>query len=1110
MNISYRTAWIIILAFLVAFHEVSPSQDEVLHHYTSPDVLPDIRVAEQYYSRAQVFYESAHYDSANYYFYKAKDIYEFLSGRIDSDDIWEGILRCYNRIAWAQVLLSKFDAAIPYLEFALEKGLERFGEDHAEVARTYHYLGGIYYRYRSDYDRALDKFNKSLSIRLRVLGDDHPEVGTSHYDIGVIYYFKGNFKRALEQYQTALSIRVQAFGEIHRNVADTYKDIGAVFGREGDMDRALEYQNKALSIYRQVLEDTHPQIAAIYHNIGIIHKHKGDYDLALEMAQKSLNIMRIIHGENHLDVARRYGSIADVYYDIGDYEQSLEYHRKALSIRLHAFGENHADVPISYTGIAMAYKLIGENDRALEYDKKALSINLKLFGENHPRIAHNYNNIGSGYWRKGDHRLAYDYYQKALAIRLQIFNKEHPDLAAGYYNIGLCYFEFGDFSRAFEYYRKALAAWITLYGEKHPRVSVGYRAIARTYAEKNDIDNALAYTQQSIISLVRDFDDASFYSHPPLSGINSEPYLLSSLKLRAELLFKRAESAIGTSKRPDLEMALETYRLSADLIDQIRTGYKAAGSKLLLGEEVSDVFEDAIRTSLVLFDLTGEEEYKHHAYYFVEKSKAAVLQDAITEAQAMQFSGIPEGLLREEKQLRIDMAYYDTRVQQEYLNRSRGTGDKLGDYESRLFDLKMRYRELTDLFESKYPDYYELKYQTQTITVPEIQDVLPENTALLEYFTGDEKMYIFVVSKTGFEIVTVNLPDDFMQLETDFYTSILKSETATYITSASRLNTLLVSPVMPHISSKERLVIIPHEYLYKIPFEALLTETPVSTDRPGRVDFRELRYLLKSFDISYHYSVKLFIDGLRTMTVSPAGLKSFIGYAPVFSKDDEAGYALASEDIIELASHYEELMRSVVIDGKRFEELKYSEWEIKSIIELFADIVEDRASSAYFHSRATKESFKSSAGEYRIVHIATHSFINEFKPQLSGIVFARSDDPLSDTDAILYAGETYNLDLNADLVVLSSCESGVGKLVRGEGMMALSRGFLYSGARNIVFSLWKIPDRHTSELMVEFYRQMLSGNSYAESLRNAKLSLIENPATARPRSWASFVLVGTD
>ncbi|WP_337873489.1 CHAT domain-containing protein, partial [Ignavibacterium sp.] len=235
--------------------------------------------------------------------------------------------------------------------------------------------------------------------------------------------------------------------------------------------------------------------------------------------------------------------------------------------------------------------------------------------------------------------------------------------------------------------------------------------------------------------------------------------------------------------------------------------------------------------------------------------------------------------------------------------------------------------------------------------------------------------------------------------------------------------------------------------------------------------------------------------------------KNFIGFAPIFPKDKNLGYTISTVNTPLLASN-DDIIRSVSVDGKNYDELKYSEWEVNSIIDLFNKNNSSMVSTAYFYADAKEDSFKVNVKDYKIVHIASHSFMNEDQPDISGVIFAQPTDSVYSNDGILYAAETYNLDLSADLVVLSSCESGLGKLFKGEGMIGLTRGFLYSGANNIIFSLWKIPDKHTSELMVEFYRQMISGKTYSESLRTAKLKLIENKITSRPRSWAGFLLIG--
>ena len=234
--------------------------------------------------------------------------------------------------------------------------------------------------------------------------------------------------------------------------------------------------------------------------------------------------------------------------------------------------------------------------------------------------------------------------------------------------------------------------------------------------------------------------------------------------------------------------------------------------------------------------------------------------------------------------------------------------------------------------------------------------------------------------------------------------------------------------------------------------------------------------------------------------------KDFLGFAPVFSDEEKNGYILASNQQILNLENSDPGVRAAIIDGQRFSELSFSEKEVSAIVKLFDKT--DKNSIGYFHSDASEENFKNHAAKYKFVHIATHGLINEDKPKLSGVIFSQPTDSTFVEDGILYSGEAYNLDLNADLLVLSSCESGIGKLVRGEGLLALTRGFLYSGARNIIVSLWKVSDKHTSDLMVELYKQILSGKTYSKALREAKLQLIRNPATAFPKSWSSFVLIG--
>jgi CHAT domain-containing protein len=235
----------------------------------------------------------------------------------------------------------------------------------------------------------------------------------------------------------------------------------------------------------------------------------------------------------------------------------------------------------------------------------------------------------------------------------------------------------------------------------------------------------------------------------------------------------------------------------------------------------------------------------------------------------------------------------------------------------------------------------------------------------------------------------------------------------------------------------------------------------------------------------------------------------------VFKTDSINGYILAQNKIIfDTLTSDRETMRSVSANGNTWNELTYSENEIRDIVSLFDN--KAIAAKGYLHSMASERVFRKEAGHFNFIHIATHGMLNESFPDLSGLVFSPSfpggdttSNPPKD-DGILFSSELYDLSLNAGLVVLSACETGTGKLVRGEGLMSMTRSFLYAGIPNMVYSLWKVGDVSTHKLMVGFYKGILNGLSYSRALQQAKISLVGDEKYAYPLFWGGFTLVASD
>jgi CHAT domain-containing protein len=236
-----------------------------------------------------------------------------------------------------------------------------------------------------------------------------------------------------------------------------------------------------------------------------------------------------------------------------------------------------------------------------------------------------------------------------------------------------------------------------------------------------------------------------------------------------------------------------------------------------------------------------------------------------------------------------------------------------------------------------------------------------------------------------------------------------------------------------------------------------------------------------------------------------------LGYAPVFNDNGEP-LAINNESLTKTLSETGEdsgeLRRSISIDGKTFNSLPYSEKEVQEIAAIFKS--QNFSTSEYFFSEASKNSFLENCSDYKILHLASHGIINESSPKLSGILFYPESDTSGSSgklNSVLTAGEIYNLEIQADLVVLSACETGIGSIIQGEGVISLTRALTYSGASNIIYTLWKVGDKNSYAIMLKFYEYLLNGETYSGALRKAKLDMIKNEETAFPGSWSAFSLI---
>ena len=881
---------------------------------------------------------------------------------------------------------------------------------------------------------------------------------TCHNEVISNLTFERKYDEAMAQANLALKMGYEHLGKNNTIVAKTYHRIGYLYWTQGHAQRALEALHKSLSINLKVVGENHPDVAMTYNILAWNDLGSGDYEHGLLLYDKVVNILIRNYGENHPTLANAYNNMGIIYAEMGDDDKAFTLHSKALLIRRKAYREDHPALAASYDNLAKIHMRNRNYGKAIEYYNNALRILLKRYGETSAQVSACYNAFGTLYYQKRDYALAQDYFEKALSIKRRLLNEYHWDIGSTYQNLG------------------------------------------KLFAAKKQYEAALRYYQKSIICWTSNFSDTNIYANPSLANI-AQVDLIYTLQFKAEAFAGWSQQEGNDLQK--MQIAFSTFELLIDYLDQLRSSYKTEGSKAIIAAKWNVIYSAAIEVALQLFAITQEIRYREKAFSFAEENQTIALAQSLQESRARQFAGIPAALMKEEQDFRTQLAFYEIEIEKEKQRGEKEDKAKLLEYQDRHFVLARDYGKLQVQLEKSYPKYYALKYKAPIATIAGIQQALDDKTALLEYFLGDSTIFVFAISKGALEVAALKKDSTFSASVLTLANSLKNVSSRTeYLQAAAQLYNLLIKPIVFSIARKLHWVIIPDSELYQVPFEVLLTEM-VPPQR--NADYRSLPYLIKQHEISYHYSATLYLQGCHeSATVKHANV--FAGFAPVFDAAANNGliYRDSPDDTTAVSRAFQ--VDSTVLatrDGKTLEPLPYSSQEIQAILASFPD-----RSRTFLQQEASEENFKQQIKGYKYVHVATHGRMVPTNPKLSNLTFSQPQDSKVKQDGILFSAETYNLDLNADLLVLSACQTGAGQILKGEGLIALTRGFLYSGARNIVASLWKVYDEHTSRLMVEFYREISAGKSYSAALRAAKLKMIANPETAAPQSWAGFVLMG--
>lgn len=838
---------------------------------------------------------------------------------------------------------------------------------------------------------------------------------------------------------------------------------------QGKLEMANKILNEVLTSAGQS-KNAAQLVAITKSNIGYLYLNQARFDLALNELTESARVLQ--QSGNVLETARTLSNLGLVYNSTGKYLQAREQFQMAMSLRQDQLPDNHELIAASYNNLGLVYSQI-DVDQAIDYYEKASAIYEKLHGKDHPKMAVANTNLGMAYLSLELYGDAINYLETALAIGNKINPQPTASKAFVLSNLGYTYTKLNQKDVAMEFYQKALAMYVASHGKKHPDIAATYNLIGNILQSEDKFDEALKNYQLAIIANVSDFNSEDITANPSGENFYNGNQLLYSMMYKAQTLEARHLSK--TLKQSELDLALETLQQCDGLIDQLRQQATNESDKIALGAIAHEVYADGVRIAFLLSEVAikNRKEYRERCFYFAEKSKSAVLLDAISETNAKSYAGVPDELLEEEKSLKASLALVSQKLAQ------KPTEDEEKYLRETLFHLNQSYQTFVQDLEKKYPEYFNLKYNTATPSIAQIQNRLDDKSAILSYFIDDSKpdaarLYIYLITKKKFAITDQALGTDFDRSITGLRNSIFYQDKDAYLISARKLYKLLIPPglgntLLPSFGSPVHdLVVMPTGRMSVIPYETLLS----SKVSESGVSYASLPYLIKKFKIRYEFSAGLLLQKKSTST----SMTSALLCAPVtFPEKDNLN------------------------------DLPGTRKEVNTIHSLLQE--KNISCEVLMNEKANEKAFKSgSLANHSLVHLATHGIVDENNPELSRI-YLQTDTEAEDGN--LFSGEIYNLRLNADLVTLSACETGLGKISKGEGVIGLSRALVYAGAKNIIVSFWSVADESTAELMTNFYKLLLDKNNtrYSENLRQAKLDIMKENYAA-PYYWAPFILIG--
>ena len=1024
--------------------------------------------------------------------------------------------------------LGRAQEAIDFYNKALE--IHRSNKDLEGQASILKLIGVTYYDSLRDKQNALKFFNQALEIQRQ--RKDLLEQAQILSLMALVYNFSGDKQNALASLKEALHLQKTALAKLPEadllTQASVLLTIGTTYQSLYDFQEALNYLNQARSLAQKA--ENRSSEGCVLYVMANVYSSLGEKQKELESLNEALALNRAIR--DSAAEAKTLSSIAGTYLSMGEPQQALDYHKQALDIqrRLKLSPEEAKTLE----EMALVYSSLGDYEQSLKTSEQALEIFEQLGDRNTEAIT--LNDMCNVSRKAEDYHKALEHCKSALnlsqeqksflleqdtlvgLVKVYELSKDYPNALDNAkklevlanqqnnnFNKGLAlfflsrvYLASGEYQKALNSSKEGLSAWQNMKFRLGEANSLDY--LGKIY-------NALKQPQQAIDT----------YNQV--------------LALRQQLADKVGEAdtrynlAVTERDRGNLQDALTQIQTTIAIVEGIRTKVTSEDLRTSYFATVQDYYKFYIDLLMRLHqkdptqvcelniqDFKIKDKCNALALHISERSRARSLVELLTEAQANIRKGVDPKLVPEERRLQ-----YRLEAQQKQLIsllNSTENEPKAAPLKAELENLLSQYRELQVKIRTTSPKYANLRYPNP-LTLPQIQQQLDKDTLLLQYSLGEEHSYLWAVTPNSMQSHELSGRKEIEQkvenlrklLRDPGMNGVSPEQTAK---AAAQLSQLILAPVAKDLG-KKRLLIVADGALQYIPF-TVLTVTPSSVNGEN---YQPLLINNEIVSLPSATTIDILRQELKGRQKAPKTIAILAD--PVFSSTDERvkNPSLTRNDppTTKRSQTAIELDKSALTRATRdinigdIQRLKGTRKQAEEIMKLVPQ--SGRLQAFNFDANYTWAT-NPQVSQYRYLLFATHGILDEINPELSGIVLSQVDkNGKQQQKSFLQLADLFNLDYPAELLVLSACETGLGKEVKGEGLVGLTRGLMYAGAARVVVSLWSVDDEPTSKLMSEFYKEILQeGKTPAAAMRAAQLTMWKQEEWRNPYSWAGFILQG--